>query len=322
MDFIDKFNKSNATNTGLTIGYRRVSGKIGLTQNESGIRGSWVEKRICLLSNLLDHNYKIKLLSKTTDQTNIPINNSDYDYLILEFGGTNYNFYKKDWDETIDIINKFKGKIMFINDDPDLPFLWNLLDNEDWSRWTIAVNALNLKACKIILKCPNKTTLIDLPMFIGLKFNEFNLNNNPEMIYIGRASGRKKYFDEFLKCKQLRIAGKQKEWSEYNLILIDIPQQKERINFYKNFNSSLCVYDQKHAKCHWRTGRAYHAIISGIPVCAVKGNYGLNWCYPVETHQDLTDLINSNKDFRETLWNKQKTYFNNIKFDYASFIRC
>jgi len=321
MNFIETFNKCNSINTGFTIGYRRVSGKIGLTENENGTRGAWVEKRICLFNNLLKNNFRIKILNATTQQTNIQRDTTSYDYLMLEFGGTNYNFYKKDWDETINIVKKFKGKIIFINDDPDLPFLWHLLDNEDWSRWTVAVNAINIDACKKVLRCPQKIKVIDLPMFIGLKFNDFNHNNSAEMIYIGRPNGRKKFFNEFLQCKQLKIAGKTKEWIGYQTILVDIPLQKNRIPFYRNYNSSLCVYDKKHALCHWRTGRAYHAIISGIPVCSVAGNYGLNWCYPVTTHQDLTDLINSSQEFRKNLWLKQKTFLEKIEYNYDSLLR-
>jgi len=53
----------------LTVGYRRVAGKIGLTDNENGVRGAWVEKRIELLKNLLLNRYKIILLSKLTKAT-------------------------------------------------------------------------------------------------------------------------------------------------------------------------------------------------------------------------------------------------------------
>jgi len=321
MNFVKEFIEKNSKNSGITIGYRRVSGKIGLTQNEKGKRGSWVEKRVALLRNLLNLNYKIKLLSKTSDETNLPINNNDFKFLILEFGGTNYNFYKKDWDNTVEIIKKFDGNILFINDDPDLPFLWNLLDNENWERWTVGVNAVNTLQAKNILKCPIKTKVVDIPMFKGMVFKEFNNINNPEMIYIGRPNGRNKYFNEFLKCKQLSIAGKEKEWIGFEANIVDMPDQKDRSEFYRKFNSSLTIYDTKHKLASWRTGRAFHAIYAGIPVCSPKGNYGLNWCYPVETYTDIIDFINSDKEFRETIWNKQKNYLENIKFDYDSIIR-
>jgi hypothetical protein len=45
--------KGMADIASLTVGYRRVAGKIGLTDNENGVRGAWVEKRVELLKNLL-----------------------------------------------------------------------------------------------------------------------------------------------------------------------------------------------------------------------------------------------------------------------------
>jgi len=41
-------NNAAAPATGRTIGYRRVAGKIGLTPNESGTRGAWVDKRVAI----------------------------------------------------------------------------------------------------------------------------------------------------------------------------------------------------------------------------------------------------------------------------------
>ena len=153
------YTDKNASNTGKTIGYRRVSGKVGLTDNENGVRGAWVEKRVALFKKLLDNNYKIALLSQPTDQTEaegveFSTAYKPVDVLILEFGGTNIQFYKKYWDATVEMINEHRGRIIFINDDPDLSFLWELLPNEDWSRWTIAANATNTSEVAKTLKVP------------------------------------------------------------------------------------------------------------------------------------------------------------------------
>jgi hypothetical protein len=306
--YLDRY----TTNTGPTIGYRRVSGKIGLTNNEEGIRGAWVEKRVALFKNLLDNNYKIKLFSELTDATKAEL--SDYstsyqecDTLILEFGGTNLQFYQKFWDKTIEIIKEHKGKIIFINDDPDLGFLWNLLPEEDWSRWTVAANAVNCKEVGEVLKCPVGVRVVDYPMDGGMEFADFHDGVNSSIVYIGRPSGRTKIFKELSRSDGIVIAGKSEEWKDYPSVnVIKNPSQKDRRAFYQTYAGCLAVYDGKHKSCGWRTGRAYHAVYAGIPVCAPEGNAGLDWCHPVNTASQLTDFANSSRQFREELWLQQK----------------
>lgn len=309
---LEWYYSANAKNTGLKIGYRRVSGKIGLTNNESGIRGAWVEKRIALFKNLLSSNYQIIPLSTPTEATYADGFTSFDSYthcnvLILEFGGTNIQFYKKDWDKTIEIINSHSGRIIFINDDPDLPFLWDLLPNEKWSRWTIAANATNPTEVSKILKCPPDCRIVDLPMANGMQFAEFSSNSIDKCVYIGRPNGRTKYFKEFLKSPYLEIAGKPKEWDGYNTNVIENPQQKDRRNFYRNYKGCLTVYDNKHKEAGWRTGRAFHALYAGIPVCSPRGNDGLLWTFPVETAEDLNKFVSLSAEKRKLIWEKQKS---------------
>lgn len=305
------YTDKNASNTGKAIGYRRVSGKVGLTDNENGIRGAWVEKRVALFKKLLNNNYKIALLSQPTDQTEAEgVEHSNayvpVDTLILEFGGTNIQFYKKYWDVTVDMVNAHKGPIIFINDDPDLPFLWDLLPDEDWSRWTIAANATNTNEVGKTLKAPDGVRVVDYPMDAGMPFNEFHSGTMKKVVYIGRPNGRTKYFKEFLQSPDLVISGKKEEWSDFDAEVIANPAQKDRKQFYTDYAGCLAVYDTKHKNCGWRTGRAYHALYAGIPVCAPSGNAGLSWTYPVDTAADITKFANLSWQERKMIWERQK----------------
>jgi len=296
----------------LTVGYRRVAGKIGLTDNENGVRGAWVEKRIELLKNLLLNGYEIILLSKLTKATEQKgfVSQSTYqpcDLLILEFGGTNQQFYKNDWEQTVKIIQDHKGKILFINDDPDLPFLWNLLPDEDWSRWTIGANAINPEQTAHILKTPKESQTIDFPLLPDLQTAYFNLGINKKLIYIGRPNGREKVFSQLLKSSHLTIAGKSNEWEKFpQITTIDYPQQKDRKEFYRQFTACLAIYDRKHMLTGWRTGRAYHALTAGIPVAAPRGNKGLDWCYPINSTYAIASLIKMTDQELQNLWEEQK----------------
>lgn len=308
------YTDKNASNKGKTIGYRRVSGKVGLTDNENGVRGAWVEKRVALFKKLLGNNYKIALLSQPTDQTEaegVEFSNvyKPVDVLILEFGGTNIQFYKKYWDVTVEMINEHKGRIIFINDDPDLSFLWELLPNEDWSRWTIAANATNTSEVAKTLKVPDGARVVDYPMDAGMLCNAFHPGKMKKVVYIGRPNGRAKYFRKFLLSPELIIAGKKGEWESEWGDLVEVipnPAQKDRKQFYTDYAGCLAVYDTKHMNCGWRTGRAYHALYAGIPVCAPPGNDGLRWTYTVETASDITDFANLSAEVRKKIWLQQK----------------
>ncbi len=313
---LDWYYNVNPSNKGLKLGYRRVSGKIGLTNKESGVRGAWVEKRVALFKNLLASGYSIIPFSTPTESTAADGFTSvdkytKCDVLLLEFGGTNLQFYKKDWDKTVELIKSHSGKIIFINDDPDLPFLWELLPNEKWDRWIVAANATNSAEVSTILKCPMGVRVVDLPMANGMTFESFSNGNIDKTVYIGRPNGRTKYFKEFLKSPNLEISGKPKEWTDFNINVIENPQQKDRRNFYRNYKGCLTVYDSKHKASGWRTGRAFHALYAGIPVCAPSGNNGLNWTYPVETAEDLTKFTSLSDEKRKLIWEKQKSIIQN-----------
>lgn len=306
------FNLANYKNTGLKIGYRRVSGKVGLTSREDGVRGAWVEKRTALFKNLFALNYRIVPFSQGTDITKAQGYKSysvyqKCDILMLEFGGTNLQFYKKYWDETLAFIKAHQGRILFIIDDPDLAFIWKLLPDEDWSRWTILANATNPEVVKQVLKAPAGCKVVDYNMKANTEFSSFHDGQYKKLVYIGRPNGRTKYFDEFIDSKYLQISGKDTEWKKYaGISIMDIPQQRNRRQFYQNFAGCLAICDDKHRSTGWRTGRAYHALYAGIPVFAPKVNDGLDWCQEIKTIKDIELYANASYDLRKSIWQKQK----------------
>ena len=295
-----------------TIAYRRVAGKVGLTNQENGVRGAWVEKRVALFNNLLETDNEILLLSTTTKATNnFGIEHQQHyepsDLLILEFGGTNLRFYKNDWEQTISIIKQHKNEILFITDDPDLSFIWNLLPQEDWSRWTIGANATNPKESAKVLKTPNNAKTIDYPLLPSLTETTFNTHESNKVIYIGRPNGREQFFNDLTRCPNLEIAGNEKEWHTYpHLQIKPYPQQRDRQNFYKQYGGCLAVYDRKHKATGWRTGRAYHALAAGIPIAAPIGNEALNWTYPIMSRYSLNAFSELNINNKQNLWEEQK----------------
>jgi len=306
---LDWFTQGNEKATGPTIGYRRVAGKIGLTSHEEGVRGAWVDKRVAMFKKFQADNHKIVLLSGTTFETRnegVEKQKEHFDILCLEFGGTNLQFYGKDWEETISLVRAHDGFVWFICDDPDLPFLWNLLDNEDWSRWNILANAVNTDAVLETLRAPAGVRCVHIPMDKYMQADEFSAGNLKKVVYIGRNQGRAAQFKLFGASPYLQIAGKPKEWEDYPLLsVVDIPQQKDRRAFYRNYYGCLAIYDKKHKETGWHTGRAYHALYAGIPVLAPPGNAGLAWAYPVNNHSDIETFVNLSVEERKDIWQKQ-----------------
>lgn len=306
---LDWFTQGNENATGPTIGYRRVAGKIGLTSHEEGVRGAWVDKRVAMFKKFLSENNKIVILSGTTFETRnegVEKQKEHFDILCLEFGGTNLQFYGKDWEETVSLVKAHDGFVWFICDDPDLSFLWNLLDGEDWSRWTIIANAVNTNAVLETLRAPEGVGCVHVAMDNYMESDAFSAGSIPKVVYIGRNSGRSAYFKTFGKSPHLQIAGKAKEWEDYpDLTLVDVPQQKDRRKFYRDYYGCLAVYDKKHKETGWHTGRAYHALYAGIPVLAPPGNAGLDWCYPINDVADIEKFVNLSVEERQAIWQNQ-----------------
>lgn len=291
----------------MKVGYRRVSGKLPLTDNEAGARGTWLEKRRGLIASLEERGHTFSYLTDPTPNSQeagyAKASNYHCDLLMLEFGGNNLMFNKKAWEETFAIIKQHKGKIVFLNDDPDLPFLWKELPDEDWSRWTIAANAVNTDAVRKRLNVPTAAKVIDIPFHAVLRQREFADGINTTAIYYGRPNGRSKVLAPFLSSGIVTIAGKQEEWG--NEIVVPAPEQKNRSEFYRQWRACLAIYDGKHADTGWRTGRAYHALLAGIPVAAPRGNRGLAWAFPADYPNELAQLLRMDKNQREELHAQQ-----------------
>lgn len=292
----------------MRVGYRRGAGKIGLTNQEVGTRGTWTEKRRHLLQRISAAGHDIQLMSPLTPATASAYNTthdtqSAVDVLLVEFGGLNWTFYGEDWQETIRIIEQHKGNVVFICDDPDLPFPWAKMPNEDWSRWTIATNSTLEQATRSILKAPTNTKWVDFNM-PSTPIMEFTHGLLPAAIYIGRPNSRSVVLKRFIDAP-LQVAGKEKEWLDYDFHRLDAPQQATRKNFYRRYRACLALYDKKHEQSGWRTGRAYHALTAGVPVIAPVGNPALNWAYPVENGKHVANFIQLPREERQHIWQEQ-----------------
>ena len=297
----------------MKIGYRRVSGKLPLTVDEAGARGTWLEKRRALIRSLEDRGHTFAYLSDPTpNSVDAGFHKqalADSELLMLEFGGNNLMFNKKAWEETFALIKEHKGKIVFLCDDPDLPFLWAELADEDWSRWTIAANATETEQVRQKIKVPAKAEVIDMAFHALLPQREFADGQNSTAIYYGRPNGRNKILQPFLSSGALTVAGKQEEWGD--VTSLPPPEQKNRVEFYRQWRACLAIYDGKHKDTGWRTGRAYHALMAGIPVAAPTGNPALAWTYATDTSSQLGNLLRMSTESRQALHAEQikNSYF-------------
>jgi hypothetical protein len=275
----------------MIIGYRRGAGKLPLTDNEKGARGTWLEKRNALLRNLRTRGHEILYWNQMTDNTLEagfrPDPHQPVDLLIIEFAGLNMTFYGKDWALTNEMVKAHTGPILFLCDDPDLPYPWHTLPDENWARWTICVNAVNETATRTALKIPTQATVIDTPYASLLPTRPHQTPTINEIIYYGRPNGRTKQLQPFL--NHITIAGKAKEWG--NTTVIQPPEQSYRADWYAQYAVCLALYDNKHALTGWRTGRAYHALNAGTVIATVTGNTGLQWAYTVTNSHDLQQLL-------------------------------
>ena len=303
----------------MIIGYRRVAGRLPLTNDEAGQRGTWLEKRHALIGELTLRGHSFKWLSRPTDNSlaagHTLATDTECDVLMLEFGGMNLSFFRKDWDRTIELIKSHPGRIIFITDDPDLTFVWNELPDEDYSRWTVAVNAVNLDECREVLKVPEAAAVVDWPFHLGMIPRDFVDGELKEAVYYGRPNGRSKLLAPYVTSGAIVVAGREKEWGA-SVSLIAPPEQKDRQEFYRHFRACLAVYDNKHLLTGWRTGRAYHALLAGIPVAAPAGNRGLAWAWELNGLYDLAALLRMPARSREMVWEQQLEAAYTTSFDF------
>lgn len=263
-----------------TIGYRRLSGAIGLSNMEQGTRGMWWEKRRALVGHLGERGHVVHFIGRMTKQTqqdkmlhyfHDPEAKSRYDVLLVEFGGTNAQFFGRDLEETYRLVSWHKGPVVYICDDPDLWFPWKATPAEDWTRWTVWVNADVERAGVRAYLSPSGAKVLDLP-FASLLAMEPPVEKairDPFLTYIGRPGGRTDAVRRLVAAgAPFRVYGRGEEWGEFGVRVEEAPPQPQRGAFYAQQLGCLALADRKHKKMLWRTGRAYHALAAGCPVLA------------------------------------------------------
>ncbi len=281
----------------MLIGWRRGASKLPLTYDENGARGTWLEKRLALIKLLREQHEVIPLSDPTPNSKAAGFRKIDaeVDLLIIEFAGMNAVFFGEDWAETCRIAQRHTGPILFLTDDPDLTFPWAMLPDEDYSRWTVGVNAIDLDASRQILKVPTAAEIIDLPYASLIPQREYIDGSIDQVIYYGRPNGRAKLIKQFIPHPDIAIAGKPKEWEGFGITPWLPPTQTERAYWYGMWKGCLALYDQKHAQSGWRTGRAYHALKAGIPVLAPPGNVGLDWTTPITNPDQIRQYLDADR---------------------------
>lgn len=297
----------------MDIGYRRAAMKLPLTANEHGARGTWLEKRLALIDGMAKRGHTVHLLSDPTQTSatagykRAPTN--ECETLIVEFAGMNMQFYGAAWNETADTVRAHAGPVIFLCDDPDMPFKWELMGHdEDWTRWTIAVNAVHPATAARVLHVPRGAEVIDTPFASLLRPATFMDGADERAIYIGRGNGRKKLIEQYIDSGHVVVAGNPKEWPGH--AVLPQPEQSFRRNFYRLFRAAFAACDNKHIETGWRTGRAYHALSAGIPVMTPEtpggmANEGLKWAWQVDSPADVYRCLTMSASDRKRAWEEQ-----------------
>lgn len=256
----------------MKIAYRRMSGPIGLTSVETGTRGLWFEKRLALVAALKGRGHEVDFINRFTKYTagavwETEFSATSHDVLVIEFGSGNTQFYGKDLARTQEMVTGHRGRVIFLCDDPDLPYLWKTVPVSDYSRWSVWMNAFRPQPFG---GAPEGIRHFDAP-FASL-FPGGKRPIEPEektLVYIGRPNGRTKVLKEILGKVSVVICGRAAEWREFSGAQVPRvfapPEQSERATFYSRYLGCLVLADAKHKRLGWRTGRAYHALYAGCP---------------------------------------------------------
>lgn len=258
------------------IGYRRITGNIGMSDNETGHRGVWLEKRRALWENILALGHVIKPLSPLTRASEIsglsyPKVEHEQDILCIEFGGLNKVFFEKELAETAHFARKHCGKVVFLCDDPDLFCPWELFIGCDFNNWILALNSPTM--CDI--RKPKGVKFVDLAFGSLLNIKEQEQPTVNKIVYSGRSDGRMKTLKAISKAKgYIAIYGKPEEWDGTGWKVADAPPpQPKRSAFYGQALASLGLASAKHKKIGWRTGRVEHSIAAGTPALIESDNF-------------------------------------------------
>lgn len=260
----------------MRIAYRRMSGAIGVSEYEQGTRGLWWEKRRALVKYLVERGHKVDFLNRMTKHSQFMktiVSPADYDILMIEFGSSNESFYGEDLELTRKYVNTFHGPKIFINDDPDLPFIWDKVTNiTNWTCWYNAVKPQPLG------KQPKEILSYDMPFSSLMEpLEPSNAYQKDYLVYIGRPNSRSKMV-KYLVANNApwRVFGRNEEWEQFGLFTHPAPDQPKRAEFYQHQIGCLVLADPKHKAMGWRTGRAYHAIMAGCPALVESDHHYLS----------------------------------------------
>ena len=271
------------------IGYRRLSGPIGLTDQETGTRGMWLEKRRALWAWLRQAGHELIVFGRLTAQSQGRVLAVDgyipCDILMLEFGGTNLQFFGKDIEQTKAILRVHAGPVVFLCDDPDLWAPADVLEIGP-ERWRIWANASKAEGPEL----PTR----DVPFGALLPIREpDDVWQIPRLAYIGRLEGRRSQVGQ-ADARALAIYGRAKEWPGYALAG-QPPEQAYRADLYRAHVGVLGLADAKHRRTGWRTGRVSHAISAGVPVTVAADHQELRLVLP--SFSSLSEAIEQGQEW-------------------------
>lgn len=292
----------------MRILYRRLSGTLGISAAEPGARGTWLEKRAALLTCLEARGHVVTVHGRISDASrdlltacqwtgsaldpaDVSALNEDFDMLLVEFGGTNMRFYGEQIRETCGLASAFRGPKVFLCDDPDLRFPWNLLGRLRAAEWKVWANCVLPRTyAEQYLQRPGDVPaqawdveVLDLPFASLCAATGWqHLPANDRLVYVGRPNGRVKAFRQLVAAGVwFQVYGRQKEWKLPGVAAVRAaPLQNERRQFYGQQLGALGIVDDRHKELGWRTGRIYHAGLAGCPVVVEADNRqmsGLGW---------------------------------------------
>ena len=85
------------------------------------------------------------------------------------------------------------------------------------------------------------------------------------------------------------------------------PEPGKRAEMFREYRASLAVYDKKHAKLGFRTGRAFHAVVGGAPAITPIGHPGLSWAHQLHKPFDLVDFVDASESDRRSELERQRS---------------
>ncbi len=282
----------------MRIAYRRMSGTIGLSDQEPGTRGAWLEKRRALLGLLKSRGHDVELvgrLSKASGGASLPWQ-PPYDLLMVEFGGANKMFNGKQLIETLNISMQHQGPKVFLCDDPDLDFLWDEYRDLTYAGWSIWNNSLSASR---LPRQPGDVPVFDYPFSWNVPELEPRTSYATEhLVYIGRPGGRAKAINELVQARVPFVAyANPKEWAKHPQVQVALPPtQAQRAGFYADSLGCLALADAKHKRLAWRTGRAFHALAAGCPAHVEHGHPGLAGFQQYRDAGSLNTLLSFDRD--------------------------